>query len=78
MYMLIDTPVSRIKVKIKFTLSQATKTQRGVDVELYSFLNLGAGGGWVVNITPQPLYPRERPGTHCVVGWVGPWAGLDG
>jgi len=21
--------------------------------------------GWVVNATPQPLYPRERPGTHC-------------
>jgi len=24
------------------------------------------------------LYPRERPGTHCTVGWVGPRAGLDG
>ena len=28
--------------------------------------------GWVVNATPRPLYPRERPGTHCVRGWVGP------
>ena len=26
----------------------------------------------------QPLYPRERPGTHCTGGWVGPRAGLDG
>jgi hypothetical protein len=23
------------------------------------------------------LYSRERPGTHCKVGWVGPRAGLD-
>ena len=22
--------------------------------------------GCVVNATPQPLYPRERPGTHCM------------
>jgi hypothetical protein len=26
--------------------------------------------GWVVNATPRPLYPRERPGTHCIGGWV--------
>jgi hypothetical protein len=23
------------------------------------------------------FYPRERPGTHYVEGWVGPRAGLD-
>ena len=34
--------------------------------------------GWVVNATLLPLYPRERPGTHCIGGWVGPRAGLDG
>jgi len=34
--------------------------------------------GWVVNSKPRPLYPRERPGTHCIGGWVGPRAGLDG
>jgi len=33
--------------------------------------------GWVVNATPRPLYPRERPGTHCIGGWVGPRSGLD-
>ena len=32
--------------------------------------------GWVVSATPWPLYPRERPGTHCIGGWVGPRAGL--
>ena len=33
--------------------------------------------GWVVNATPRPLYPRERPGTHCIGDWVGLRAGLD-
>jgi len=33
---------------------------------------------WVVNVTPRPLYPRERPGTDCTGGWVGLRAGLDG
>jgi len=27
---------------------------------------------------PAALYPRERPGTHCTGGWVGPRAGLGG
>jgi hypothetical protein len=33
---------------------------------------------WVVNPTPRPLYPPERPSTHCTGGWVSPRAGLDG
>jgi len=33
--------------------------------------------GWVVNATPRPLYPLERPGTHCIGDWVGLRAGLD-
>jgi hypothetical protein len=41
------------------------------------FLNLGARTGWVVSTTPRPLYPRERPGTHCTGGWVGLRVGLD-
>ena len=36
-------------------------------------------GGWLVLrrgcFTPLP---RKRPGAHCVVGWVGPRAGLVG
>jgi hypothetical protein len=32
----------------------------------------------MVNATPRPLYPRERPGAHCTGGWVGIRAGLDG
>jgi len=33
--------------------------------------------GWVVNATFRPLYPRERPVTHCIGDWVGLEAGLD-
>ena len=46
--------------------------------QLYSSFYLGARWKLVVNATPRPLYPRERPGTHCIGGWVGPRAGLDG
>ena len=42
------------------------------------FLYLQRQMGWVVNATPRPLYTRERPGTYCIGGWVGPRAGLDG
>ena len=30
----------------------------------------------MANATPRPLYPGERPGTHCMGGWVGHRAGL--
>jgi hypothetical protein len=36
--------------------------------------------GWVVNTTPLPLYPRERPGTHCIeAGWAprAVWTGTE-
>ena len=54
------------------------KAHRGRRHILYSFFNLGARWGWVVNAMPWPLYPRERPSTHCIEGWVGPRAGADG
>jgi hypothetical protein len=44
----------------------------------YTLSLTSAIDGWVVNATLRPLYPRERPGTHCIGGWVGPRAGLDG
>jgi len=34
--------------------------------------------GWVVNAMARPFYPRKRPGTHYIGGWVGPRAGLEG
>ena len=35
--------------------------------------------GWVVNANvPAVLPPGKRSGTHCIGGWVGSRAGLDG
>jgi hypothetical protein len=53
---------------------QAQRVVRGIAL---SFLDLSTRRGWVVSTTPWPLYPRERPGTHCTGGWVGPRDGLE-
>jgi hypothetical protein len=48
-------------VKVKFTLEQAMKAQRGsrgIDVFLYVWCLIG----WVVNATPRPL----SPGNACL------------
>jgi hypothetical protein len=58
-------------IKVKVTLEHTTKAQGEVALYLYSFFNLGARVRLVVKATPRPLYPRERPGTHCTGGWVG-------
>jgi hypothetical protein len=50
--------MEKVRVKVKFTLKQATMESR---LQLYCFFNLGARWGWVINITPLPLYPWERP-----------------
>jgi len=36
---------------------------------------MGVGGQFHA---PATLSPRKRPGTHCIGGWVGPRAVLDG
>ena len=33
--------------------------QEGVEVQLYSFFNLGDRWGWMFNATPRPLNARE-------------------
>jgi len=51
-----------------------------VEVWLCSFFNLSTRWRWVVNATPQLLYPLERPSAHCIGGWVGPrtvWMGAE-
>jgi len=35
------------------------------------FLDHDTRKGWGVSLTPWPLYPLERPGTHCTRGWMG-------
>jgi hypothetical protein len=49
--------------------SPREKDRTKVKVKLHFFFNLG--GRWeLVSVTPQPLYPREWPGTYCI-GWAG-------
>ena len=31
---------------------------------------------WVVSAMNRKVYRRERYGTHCIGGWVGPKTGL--
>ena len=65
----------KVHVKVKFTLEQATKGEQRYSsiLSLTSVLD-GVGGQ---RQAPAAL-PRERPGTHCIGGWVGPKAGPDG
>ena len=68
------------KKKATFSLEQAMKVQaesRGM-APLSCLFNLGVRWWWVVNATPWPLYPRERPSTHGTGGWMGPSTDLDG
>ena len=66
---------------IKFTLVQATEVQRRSNVLLYSFFDLDARWGCVVNATPRPLCPREAESLPIVqeAGWAtGPvWTGAE-
>jgi len=45
------------KVLFLFTLQQAQKGSRGINL---LFFNLGARWEWVVDAKPWPLYPLER------------------
>jgi hypothetical protein len=60
------------KVKVKFNVEQAVRPIGGVEVQLYSFFNLGARWEWAVNVTPRPLYSRETNPVPIVqeAGWT--------
>ena len=61
-----------------FTLEQGTKAQGG---ERYSFtpsLTSAPDGVGGQRHGPAALPPEKKPHTHCIGGWVGPRAGLDG
>ena len=70
---------STLYLKVKFTLEQSHEGPEGEQMYSSPLPSTSAlAVGWVVSATPRPLYPRERPGTHCTGGWVRPRAGLDG
>jgi hypothetical protein len=56
------------------------KSEWVLEVQLYSFFNLGArmAGERLVYAMPQLLYTWERTGNHCTEGWVSLSAGVDG
>ena len=67
-------------VKVKFSLEQGTKAQKGVEVQLYSFFNLGTR--WDERSTPRPdrFTPEKEPVPIVQeAGWApGPvWTGAE-
>ena len=68
-----------IIIKGKFRRITGREAPEGeVVLYLYSSFHLCSWCGWGISPTSRPLYPRERPGTNCTEGWVGPRAGLHG
>jgi hypothetical protein len=66
-----DNTVTEKQVKVKVTLEQATKAQRGVQVQVYYFFNLGARLDWVggQRHAPAVLPPGK---TRCpLYRWLG-------
>jgi hypothetical protein len=61
-----------------FTLEQDTKAEGGIQVQLYSFLNLGARwGGWVANATPG-LFNLGKETRDLFYIWLGGPHGSSG
>jgi hypothetical protein len=58
----------KAKTSVAQTASQAAVYAKGLTLAL---------DGVGVNAMTQPLYPRERPGTHFIGGWVGLRTELD-
>jgi len=61
------------------TVNFAMKAERGVEVQIYFFFDLGDRGVWIFNVRLLPLYPLEKkPSTSCTEKWVDSRAGLEG
>ena len=61
----------------QFTPEQATKAHRGSKRYRYTLSLPSALDGVGGQRHAPTALPRERPGTYCIGGWVGPRAGLD-
>ena len=77
-FMFFAAPVltMKVKVKVKFTLEQARKVQRGSRGITVLFLNLGARWVWWSTPRPSRFTPGRYPVPNCIGGWVGHRAGL--
>ena len=56
---------------------QAVRPIGEIELQLYSFLTTALEGVSGQQQVPAEIYSRERPGTQCTRGWVGPRARLD-
>ena len=70
--------------KVKCTLVQALRLRtdrtahresRGIALLFHDQQH--QNGVWGQRHAPAAFCPRERPGTHCTEGWMGPRAGLE-
>jgi hypothetical protein len=73
-YFWIKRSGSYIQVKVSRNRPKVPDGGRGIAL---LFLDPSSRRGWVVSTTPRQLYHRERPGTQCTEGGVGPRDGLD-
>ena len=75
-----EYPLMNITIQLGFTLFYRPRRPVGrVEVQLYSiFRPRHQKGVRAQRHASAALHPRERPGTHCTGGWMGPRAGLDG
>ena len=73
---ILSLPIIKGKGKV-FPLPARLWARGWVEVLLYSYMTVELEGSGQQH-APAILYPRERPGTHCTAGWVGPRDGLDG
>jgi len=56
----IDLLPFKVKTEVKFILEKTVKSQRRSRGIAPLFLEPRRRMGWVVNVTPRALYPRER------------------
>ena len=69
--------------RIRWAPNNASKWQMGFKAHMGSrtvaplIPNLGTRWWWVVSLRHRPIYPRARPSTCWLGGWLGPGAGLD-
>jgi len=50
----------KVKAEVKFILEKTVKSQRRSRGIVPLFLGPRRRMGWVVSVTPRPLYPQER------------------
>ena len=75
----MSTEQKCMKVKSKGKVYPRTGHEGPEGEQRYSCtqsLTSALDGGGVVNVMPRLLCPWERPGTHCIGGWMGPRASL--